>query len=318
MAIQIGMQARISAGEESTAGTEVARTAVARLASTTLQRAVAKDIVPHLVGSGASAANPVDFFDTVGTVGGDAEINAAYQGGALGMWLKHAMGAVTTTGAGPYAHAFSLAGSLPAGLSLCVERGSLGSLGDEELLGCKIDTFELSVAPAQVMACRMTFIGMTGSARGSDTPPALATLYPITHRHAGTLSFDSQTYTLSSFTLRISNNMTTVAELGSLYSSEPQRNGFQSVEIEAELVARSDALFTASLASTQGDVAVTFTDSPRILAIVLHNAVIFEYSDPISAAGIIKQKVTWRGLGDGSDHGLLVTLTNANSSAVVS
>ena len=37
MAIQIGMQARISAGEESTAGTEVSRTAVARLASTTLQ-----------------------------------------------------------------------------------------------------------------------------------------------------------------------------------------------------------------------------------------------------------------------------------------
>jgi inositol transport system ATP-binding protein len=86
MAIQLGKDARISAGEESTAGTEVSRTAVARLVSTTLQRTVEKDVVPHLVGSGASAANPVDFFETVGTVGGDLEINAAYQGGALGLW----------------------------------------------------------------------------------------------------------------------------------------------------------------------------------------------------------------------------------------
>jgi hypothetical protein len=317
MPLQLGKDARISAGEESTAGTEVARTAVARLVSTTLQRAIERDVVPHLVGSGAAAANPVDFFETVAMVGGDLEINAAYQGSALGLWLKHAMGAVATTGAGPYAHAFSLAGALPAGLSLCVERGS-GGLGDEELLGCKISSFELSVAPGQVMACRMSIIGMGGSARGSDSPPGLATLYPITHKHAGQLSFDSASYTLSAFTLRVDNNLTPLPELGSLYSSEPQRNGFQTIEIEAELVARSDALFTASLASTQGDVTITFTDSTRSLAIVLHNAVIFSYSDPISAFGVIKQKVVWRGLGDGSDHGLLVTLTNANSSAVVS
>jgi hypothetical protein len=317
MALQLGKDARISAGEESTAGTEVSRTAVARLVSTTLQRAIERDVVPHLVGSGAAAANPVDFFETVATVGGDLEINAAYQGSALGLWLKHALGTVNTTGSGPYAHAFSLAGALPAGLSLCVERGS-GGLGDEELLGCKISSFELSVAPGQVMACRMSIIGMGGSARGSDSPPALATLYPITHKHAGQLSFDSANYTLSAFTLRVDNNLTPLPELGSLYSSEPQRNGFQTIEIEAELVARSDALFTASLASTQGDVTITFTDSTRSLAIVLHNAVIFSYSDPISAFGVIKQKVVWRGLGDGTDHGLLVTLTNANSSAVVS
>lgn len=318
MGIQIGMQARVSAGEESTAGTEVSRTAVARLVSTTLARTVDKDVVPHLVGSGASAANPVDFFETVGNVGGDLEINAAYQGSALGLWLKHALGSVNTTGSGPYAHAFSLAGALPAGLSLCVERGSVGGLGDEELLGCKINTFELSVAPGQVMACRMSIIGMSGSARGSDSPPALATLYPITHKHAGQLSFDSANYTLSSFTLRVNNNLTPLQELGNLYSAEPQRNGFQTIEIEAELVARSDALFTAALASTQGDVSITFTDSTRSLAIVLHNAVIFSYGDPIASAGVIKQKVVWRGLGDGTDHGLLVTLTNANSSAVVS
>jgi hypothetical protein len=68
MALQLGKDARISAGEESTAGTEVSRTAVARLVSTTLQRAIERDVVPHLVGSGAAAANPVDFFETVATV----------------------------------------------------------------------------------------------------------------------------------------------------------------------------------------------------------------------------------------------------------
>ena len=317
MAAQLGQGARLSAGEESVSGTEVSRTAVARLSSTTLQRKVARDIVPHLVGSGSSA-NPMDLFETVGTVGGDAEFPASYQGQALGLWLKHAMGAVATTGSGPYTHTFTLAGALPAGLSLCVERGSGASLGDEELLGCRVNTFELSVAPAQTMTCRLNFIGMTGSARGADTPPSLVAHYPILHKHAGQLSFNSANYTLSAFTVRVNNNLTPVPELGSIYSSSPERNGFQTVEIEAELVARSDALFTAGIAGTQGDVAITFSDGTRSLAFTLQDAVIMDYSDPISAFGIIKQKVIWRGFGDGTDHGLSVVLINGNSSAVAS
>jgi len=63
-------------------------------------------------------------------------------------------------------------------------------------------------------------------------------------------------------------------------------------------------------------VTLTFSDSPRSLAFTLHNGVITDYSDPIQGVGVIEQTVTWRGVGDDSDNGLAITLTNADSTAV--
>jgi hypothetical protein len=312
MAAQLGMQARVSFGEEVTAGTEEARTVSARISSTTLQGKVTRDVVEHLYGSAGTVANVMDQFDVSKDVGGEIVFPACYQGGALGLLLKHAMGANVDAGAGPYTHTLTLTGALPVGLSVAVERGA-GGLGDQEFYGNKIASLELSCQVGQVMQGRATLIGMSYGARGSDSPPALTTPYYIKHNHAGSLGFNSATYVMRSFRLSINNNLEAIRELSSLTATEVNRSAMQVIELECEMVARSDAPYAAHLAGTQGDVTVTFSDGTRSLAVTLHNGVIMEYDDPISGPGYITQRMKWRGFGDGTKHGLGIVLTNGVS-----
>lgn len=315
MPAQLGMQGRVSFGEEVTAGTEVARTLTMRIASTTLQGKVTRDAVANLYGSGGTAANAADFFDVSKDVAGEISGPACYQGGALGMLLKHAMGAVSTAGTNPYNHTFTLSGALPAGLTTVVERGT-GGLGDQEFYGCKVSSLELSCQVGQVMQVRVNLLGLDCGARGGDTPPAVTSPYFIKHNHAGSLGFNSSTYTIKSFRLMVENSLEAIRELGSLPATEINRSDFQTIEMEVELVARSDAPYAAMLAGTQGDATITFSDGTRSLAVTVHNAVITEYDDPINGPGTITQRIKFLGLGDGTDHGLGIVLTNGVSTAV--
>lgn len=309
MPAQLGMQGRVSLGEEVTAGTAVSRTVTGRIYSTTVQGKVTREVVGHLYGSAGSVANVMDQFDVSKDVGGEITFPATYQGGMLGLLLKHAMGANIDAGAGPYTHTLTLSGSLPAGLTVAVERGA-GGLSDQVFNGNKVASLELSVQPGQVMQGRATLIGLGYASRGSDSPPAVETPYYIKHNHAGSLGFNSATYTVRSFTLRIDNSLEAIRELGSLPATEVNRSDFQTVEMDLELVARSDAPYAAHLAGTQGDATLTFSDGTRSLAVTLHNAVIMSYDDPISGPGYITQRLTMRGFGDGTKHGLGIVLTN--------
>jgi hypothetical protein len=246
-------------------------------------------------------------------VNGSIEMPAAYASNGLGLLLEAALGSVATTGSGPYTHTFTPGASLLS-MSAAVERGVGASMGDEEFYGLKVNTFELSVTPGGVMSCKLDLIGMTSGARGGDSPPALGTYLPILHKHAGLLSYNSVDYKISSFALRINNSLARLDELGSEYSSEPEPTDFQSIEVECELVARSDALYTAHKAQTASDAVITFSDGTRSMEITLHNAQITSYEDPISDPGVLKQTVVFKG----TEHGLKVVLINDSPSSRLS
>lgn len=314
MSQQKGMAAKVSWGVETTPGTEEARTGTSRVASCGLAAHRIAERVPHLVPSGSTRA-PRAMFSKAIDINGPVEMPAAYSGQCLGLLLEAAMGAVSTSpSSGSYAHTFTLGASLLA-LSVAVERGVGASLGDEEFYGVKVGMLELSVAPGALMMLKLDLIGMSNGVRGGDSPPALATPNWISHAHAGTLSFNSVNYKLSSFVCRIDNKLARLDELGSLYSSEPEVTDFQSVEFEVELVARSDALYAAHLAQTASDAVITFSDGTRSIVFTLHNAEIDTYEDPLSDPGVIKQKVKFVGVGDDTKNGLQIVLTNASSSS---
>lgn len=315
MAAQLGMQARIGLGEEVTAGTAVSRTVSGRINSTTVQGKVTREVVGHLYGSAGTVANVMDQFDVSKDVGGDIVFPVTYQGGILGVLLKHAMGGLVDAGAGPYTHTYTLSGSLPAGLTVAVERG-VGGLGDQVVNGCKVSLLELSVQPGQVMQGRATLLGMDFAARTGDSPVALATPYYVKHNHSGSLGFNSATYAVRSFTVRINNNLEAIRELGTLAATEINRSQFQSVEFDIELVARSDSPYAAHTAGTQADATLTFTDGTRSMAITLHNAVIMTYDDPINGPGYITQRLMLRGFGDGTKHGLGIVVTNGLATGI--
>lgn len=308
---QKGVGSKVSFGVESTAGTEVARSATVRPRSTSLAAKRNSDRVPHLVPS-AGSTNAAEMFTTGIEVGGEVTLIGAYQGNGLGLLLEAVMGSVSTSGSGPYVHAYTL-GTAGLSLSGAVERG-IGGQGDEEFYGLHIASMELSLATGALMEVKVDFIGMGYGARAGDTPPALATPYYISHADCGAIGFDSGSYKPSSLSLKIDTKIARLPELGSLYTSAPEREDFQEITLTAEFVSRSDALYAAHLADTRGDVTVSITDGTRTLAITLHNACMVSYEDPISDPGVIKQTVTWRGLGNDTNDGLAISLTNGSAS----
>jgi hypothetical protein len=316
MPTNYGLGGQASFGEESTAGTAVSTTVGTQVTSIDIQEKLTIDPVDSLSGSGGTR-NIMEVIHSKTDVAGSISLNAYYAGGALGMLLKHALGGLSTTGAGPYAHAYSLSAALPNGLTVVVERGNTGS--DDKFAGCKISRLTISCAAGEPMKIQAELIGMTATARTTFTPTALTALasrFLVKHAHAGTLGFNSATYRLKSFELVIDNKLARQDQLGSADSAEPVITERQEITLSATLTGTTNALQLAHRSQTAGDVTLTFTDSPRILAFTLHNGVITDYSDPIQGIGVIEQSVTWRGIGDDSDNGLAITLTNADSSAV--
>ena len=144
----IGIDTRIAFGEEATWGTEVARTVSQRLISTTLQTRAEYTPLPHLVGAATGQRVKGESFQVSEKTSGDNVAVAAFEGGALGILLKHAMGTLVTTGAGPtYTHTFTLAQALPTGLSAAMQRGTATA---EEFYGLKVASLELAVAAGEV------------------------------------------------------------------------------------------------------------------------------------------------------------------------
>src|SRR3990167_6850161 len=307
----LGKGTAFAAGEESTYGTEVARTVGGRAASVSIERAATWTPLPHLAGAGTVSANRKDFYQASEEVAGDLKFIGSYSGNALGIFLYHAMGAVSTTGADPYVHTATLATALPTGLTIAIQRGT--GLA-EEIYGCKVDQLVMEVAAGEAMMVTATIIVRTGGARPTATPP------PPPPPRAGPLSFNAANYTLKRLKITIANKLTRLPELGSLYTAEPARGDFLDVMIEAEINMRDDVLYTAHLAGTQGDVALTFTDSVNTKTLVCtgHNAILESAPAPISSAGVLTQNLKWRCYSDGTDEGLSLVLTNGITTLVLS
>lgn len=313
MSIALGQKTQLSFAVEVTPGTAVSpRTVGMRLMSLDLAPKLRSSALKNLTGDGVVPVSAGPLQESI-EVGGNLKAQACYQGGCLGLLLELAMGtgSCTTTGTGPYDHAFALTGTQDTA-TIAVERGNTAK--DDVLNGCKLSKLVLSVQPGQAMEVSADFVGMGYAARANSAAIAPASPYYIKHNHVGQIGFDSATYTASSFTLTIDRKVSPLMELGTLSSAEPQPTDMLEVMIEAELVVRDNALQVAALAGTQGNVTCTITDGTRSLAITLHNGVIMEQSDPISSVGVIKQKVKWQAFGDGTNHGLALTLTNGNSS----
>lgn len=107
-------------------------------------------------------------------------IEAQMQTDGLELYLKHAFGAVNTTGpvASRYTHAFSLAKSLPVGLSIEVNRDSvaIGTATSDLYSGCQISKLTLKQAVEDALLLSAEIIGKDSSTPSVSTPtfPAIS------------------------------------------------------------------------------------------------------------------------------------------------
>lgn len=302
----------VGAGEESSYGTAVSRTVWIKLSAESLAKTTQYIPENNLLPQGDVARVPrarhKGFVDVAGELSGEI----AYDDGWL-MLLKHAMGVLNTTGSGPYVHAFTL-GALPTGLTLEVIKGSSGD--SEVFEGCKVASLTMECQAGQVATWSATIIGEDSTRGSAGTATYSSNGERVLHGQAGTLSFNSVSYTLASWRVVLDNAIQRVSNLGSYSTANPQPSGMRAITMEITLNGTWSALRTAFHAQTQSDAVITFTSGSKSFAVELSQAQIEAFSDAASGPGLFTTSVTFVPVNDGSELGLTVTVTNANSSGI--
>ena len=303
-------------GEESTYGTAEARSNWVRTTTSDLSRNIVRNYRPGLVGV-ATVANRRRTISGVTEAGGPAEYVFAYEG--CGILLKHGLGAVATTGTGPYVHTFTLAAALPTGLTVeDIQSGDSGNIA-QVAVGGKINRLTIRFpGPSDVATLGVDWLAEDiGAFTTAGSPSYGAGDNEFIGHQLGQLGWNSNTYDLISLEMVVDNKLTRRHKLGSKLTKEPTRSDFVEVIWRAEVEWEDNNLITDYRAEVQGDVTATATGTGnQACAFTLHNAQLWSLSKPINTAGIIRQRLEFRGLSDGTDEGFKVALTNDDSSAI--
>lgn len=119
------------------------------------------------------------------TVSGDIEMELAPQG--IGLWLTHALGAVSSTTAGsPYTHTITpTSGQLGKGLTIQIGRtDNAGTMRPFDYTGCKISEWELSCSVGDFAMLKTSIVGQkedTGQSLASASYPSNWAPFSFTH-----------------------------------------------------------------------------------------------------------------------------------------
>ncbi len=309
----LGNGTAIGIGEESTWGTAVSRTHWFRAISESMKRTVTKSPRPVLSEASASR-NRRSHYIASDMAGGSFEILMGYEG--AGLLLKHILGGspATTGSSSPYTHTYKLAAAPQTGLTIEVKRGN----GTSEVFeGCKISKATFKIEAGGLMRVTCDVIAQTSGGRTSAGSPTFTTNeLDVIHHQAGSLSWNSNSYTPKAIEVTIDNKMATRQLLGSKLTAEPKPSDFLDVMIKVDLEWENDNLNGSLTADDAADLSITFTgEGSRTIAFTAHNAFLEDVSDPVSSVGVIAQSGTFRAQSDGTDEGLAIVIANTQSSA---
>lgn len=309
----LGYGGYVGNAEEGTWGTPVSRTAWNFLLASGLRKTPVFAPFRHL--SGAQGALLSRKYQQREDAGGSVRLIPDYASKVFSRFLKHALGSVGTSGSGPYTHTFTIAATLPVGLT--VETGNATSY--EVFEGCKVNTFRFVCAFGSHAEVEAGLIAQTsgGLTQPNSSYPTVSDLtYPILHSHAGTCSIGGNSYTLRRLEVNVNNSLARADQLGSHLTAEPFPTAHREYTAVVELYETNEVLEGDFAGGTETDCTITFSDGTRSLAWTLHNAYIEDRQRNQDSAGAHVLTLTLRGLNDGTDTGLKAVLINANSSAV--
>lgn len=310
-----GRGAAIGIGQETTYGTSVARSDWAQTVSSSLHRKVTRNFRPGLVGVAASFVRRRTV-SGITECGGSLEHVLTYEG--LGMLLKNALGAATSTGAGPYVHTYKI-DDLPPGLTLeSIESGDSGNVA-QVAEGVKISRMTLKwSSPSDVAMVSCDFLAEdVGAYTTAGTPSYDAGALDMVGHQLGALAFGGNSYDLISLEMTIDNKLTRRNKLGSRLTKEPARSDFATVTWVAEVEWENGNAITDHRNEVQGDAVVTSTGTGNHAAtFTLHNAQIWDTPKPVSGPGPGTMRITFEGTSDGTDEGFQIAITNDNASAI--
>lgn len=316
----VGRNSTLGFAEEVTWGTPLARTNWLRQVSESLDRVIDRPDRPHLGDFGSASANRRSRFQAMDNVGGDITTELAYDDTTL-MLLKHALGQVVTSGAGPFVHTFKNIEALTEGLTIERIRG-FGDAAEETNVfeGMLVDSFALTQNIAEVAQQRYTFIGETEAGRVAAGTPVLNTTFtPVLHLHADAtpLTWDGNQFDVLSWELLGTKNLVRRQQVGSDLTQKPTRGNFEELLLRITREYKGKEFYDGFVAQTPSDVVLDYTGPGNFtMKITGHNAEIVSAPSPVSGPGIVTETVEFRLFADAVDGGLEIVINNDSASAL--
>lgn len=316
-----GRNALVQFKKEDTWGTAKTGSDLQRpIISCSMLRQIEKVERPNLQTSGVNGLRKGHFIAKDSSTG-SLTMEATYDN--LNPILKQVFGAASSDTSGSVnSHTYTLGDIPPAGMTMTLQRGT-GQV--EQFEGTVFQTFKASVSSGEVMQIEMDLIAETSSARGtlvgsgdstiSYTAPTNENLVLHSHLKSPTLlSWDGANIDLISFEFSLENQLNERMRLGQTTTKQPTVTDYRNATITVEFET-DDAQYAKFLNDTSGAVQVIFDNggagtARRYIQFNLHNAYITEYSDEISETGLVTASVTFKGEGDGTNHGAMIETFN--------
>lgn len=265
MAEATGANARVTYVEETvwgtTPGSPSMRTLSAAIEGVALTRSIASLRSRALTGKRALAAVRGSEIDVSGALPFELPLLG------IGTLLKHALGANTTTGSGPYTHVIKGADTLPAGLSL--EVGYTDIAEYQVFAGCRVQQLDLAIPETGYVTGTLDVIGKNAAAfaQSSLGVPAEPAHDPFV---AAEVSFAEGAVSAQLVTaqLTVNNNLTQRRGPGTneLISLEP---GKRETTGQIVMLFEDDSLQDKLRGETESSLQFTFTSAAGSLTILL-------------------------------------------------
>lgn len=238
----------------------------------------------------------------------------------MGFWFKHALGAFTTTGVGPYTHTFTTgtvddlyARSFTAQLNYPLWGGTNQAL---TFSGGKVTSWELGNTVDEMLSLSLGvwFASYTeATALATASYPSAMNNFAWVH---GALTVGGTTTRVNSITVSVDNGYSTddTRRLGNTRVAPlagPAEVTF-SLELDWESLAHYNRVHSATTAGALADITCTWTNGADVLTVNVPQAR-FDAIDYGSDPGHPKQTVTGRGLFDGTNAAAKITYTTGDA-----
>lgn len=280
--------------------------------------------IDRLVSQGAITGRTITDVDQVKagneTYEGDLGIEAYEQ--SIGPLLYYALGAVNTTGSGPYVHVIT-PGNL-TGISATFEFSRPMTDGTVQAFthaGVKVRGLEIAITAGEIITIGLDLLGSIAAEAIDTSPTAVAfagqATRPFTAIEVGTAELGGSPANIKSASLSIQNALSTDERrfIGSARIKEPLQNGRREITGEVTMEFESMTAYNRYKNLTYADMEIEATNGTEALNFVAHSR--FDGSTPtVNGDDLLEltQPITIE--GDGSDADAL-TITYTSDDATI-
>jgi len=319
--VQLGRNAAVGIGFETTEGTAVAAALWARLASLSLTVVSTRSRIDDL-SLGDLSYLKARYLESV-EVSGSMEILCYYQGGALTSFLRACIGGTwATTGAGPYTHTLS-PGAEPPAVTFRTARDTLSSTGalqrGDVIAGARVTSATLSVQSPGIARLSLNFVAMSSTPGSAPTPSLTDHTTPVLSHAANRWQWNSVDYTPRSISLDLENAVEGLRAFGSASITGSAVTGVRNARMTVTRYKDSDNWPDAQTAGTESDGDITFTSGTDQFRINIYNAQIPEaVTIAAQSVGLIEESAIFEARDDGTDPPVEFVVVNDDATAEAS